>query len=156
MAKFTAEERFLAKVDKTDTCWIWTAYKNGLGYGHFWLDGQLAYAHRISYEFHVGPIPEGMHLDHTCHQPSCVNPEHLRPVTNKQNMENRSGAQPNNQSGVRGVHWHKRDRRWHARVRHNGKQLHLGYFTELEDAEEAVIAKRNELFTHNDVDRNER
>lgn len=92
-----------------------------------------------------------MVLDHTCFNPSCVNPEHLRPVTRKQNQENRSRAIGG--SGVRGVTWCKRKLKWKAQVRHSGKNYHAGYFTDLADAERAATAKRMELFTHNDRDR---
>jgi hypothetical protein len=102
----------------------------------------------------VGPIPEGLYLDHICHNPPCVNPDHLRPVTQKQNMENHSGPQKNNtSSGVRGVTWFKRDKNWKAQIGHHGKNFHIGYYSTIAEAEAAVIAKRLELFTHNDVDR---
>lgn len=148
-----AEERFLAKVDKTDTCWIWTGAKRTGGYGQFYFDGRTCKAHRFSYEFYVGPIPNGAQIDHRCRVRACVNPDHLRPVSNKENQENLSGARRDSRSGVRGVYWHKRDKLWYARLGHNGKRVHVGLFARLEDAETAVIAKRNEIFTHNSGDR---
>ncbi len=80
----SVEERFWAKVQKTDTCWLWTA---GLahGYGSFRLIDRAVYAHRMAYELMVGPIPEGLHLDHLCRVTNCVNPEHLEPVTCREN-----------------------------------------------------------------------
>lgn len=146
------DERFWAKVEKTDTCWNWTGTTSN-GYGQYWLDGKGHRAHRLSYAYAHGPIPEGMQIDHQCHNKLCVNPDHLRVVTGKQNCENVRGAQSNNASKVRGVVWHKRDKRWQARVVHNMSTVHVGYFITLEEAEAAVIAKRNELYTHNDVDR---
>jgi hypothetical protein len=110
-------------------------------------------AHRISYELAVGPIPEGLEVDHTCRNKGCVRPSHLRPATHKQNMENRGGAHANNASGVRGVSWHRTRRQWFARVRHNGETHFVGAFSDLELAKQAVTAKRIELFTHNDADR---
>lgn len=93
-------------------------------------------------------------IDHMCRVPACVNPAHLRAVTNKQNTENHNGtAYCTSKSGIRGVSWHSRDKRWAARVRHEGKLIVVGYFSNTEDAEAAVVAKRNELFTHNDADR---
>ena len=148
--------RFWPKVDKSGDCWLWTGSLDGRGYGTFYLRAGTspAKAHRFAYEAVVGPIPEGMSLDHryTCLK-NCVNPEHLRPVTHKQNMENRAGARAGSRSGVRGVLWEKRRNRWVARVKHDRKMYHVGEFVSLEDAEAAVIAKRNELFTHNDLDR---
>lgn len=150
-------ERFWFQVDKADGCWNWTGYINDHGYGRprFRVDGKSYFlrAHRLAYEFLVGPIPDGLHLDHICHNRRCVNPDHLRPVNNKQNHENLLGAQTRNASGIRGVTWYKRTNRWRAGVGHNGKQYTLGYFHDLADAEAAVIAARNQLFTHNNLDR---
>lgn len=144
---------FWAKVDKTETCWNWTGAKIPKGYGYLTSKRRNYYSHRISWEWVNGPIPEGGHIDHICHNTSCVRPDHLRAVTRKENQENRCGAQANSRSGVRGVSWHKVTKRWRAVVQHRGKQIHIGYFTDLTKAEAAVIAKRNDLFTHNDLDR---
>lgn len=81
-----AEERFEAKVNRTATCWIWTAGTNGSGYGRFYVDGGMTYAHRYSYERSVGPIPSGLNLDHLCKTTLCVNPAHLEPVTQAENI----------------------------------------------------------------------
>ena len=148
--KKTAEERFWSKVDKTDECWLWTASCTADGYGQFWHGGTMVKAHRLSYAWTHGEIPEGMQVDHRCFQRNCVRPEHLRLVTNAQNQQNRRGAQSNNAAGVRGVFWDKRRQKYWARVRLNGKQHHAGYYDTLEEAEAAVIAKRSELFTHDD------
>lgn len=78
-------ESFLAKVDKTDTCWLWTGATRPTGYGQFWLNGQCIGAHRAAYLLLVGPIPEGLQLDHLCRTPRCVNPAHLEPVTQLEN-----------------------------------------------------------------------
>lgn len=145
------EERFWPKVDKTDGCWLWTAARNRDGYGMFKVDA-MRLAHRVAYELLVGPIPAGMDLDHTCHAPACVNPDHLRSTTHRQNLENRQGANANSKSGVRGVFWLRRDKRWVAAVVCDGRN-HRRHFIDLDEARAWVIAKRNELFTHNDADR---
>jgi hypothetical protein len=84
----TLAERFWPKVNKTETCWLWTAAKNHLGYGHIQTEvvGQRDMAHRVAWKLLVGPIPDGLELDHLCRTPSCVNPAHLEPVTHKENM----------------------------------------------------------------------
>ena len=79
----SALERFLAKVDKTETCWLWIACKSTAGYGDFGNEGE---AHRWSYKHFVGPIPEGLELDHLCRVRNCVNPAHLEPVTHRENV----------------------------------------------------------------------
>lgn len=61
-------------------CWEWTGYVAEHGYGKFARDGVKLYAHRIAYEMKVGPIPEGLELDHLCRVRHCVNPGHLEPV----------------------------------------------------------------------------
>jgi hypothetical protein len=83
----TESERFWSKVDKTATCWLWTGTLVG-GYGTF-RSGATVRAHRWSYEHLIGPIPEGLHLDHLCRVRQCVNPAHLEPVTQREN--NRRG-----------------------------------------------------------------
>lgn len=78
--------RFWRKVDKTKTCWLWTGGKNELGYGRFYFDGRIQPPHRISYEWLVGPIPDGLVIDHLCRVPACVNPDHLEPVPQRTNI----------------------------------------------------------------------
>lgn len=80
------DERFWAKVEKTEACWLWTAVLNSAGYGRFYSQGRMALAHRISYLAHRGSIPPGLQLDHLCRVRSCVNPDHLEPVTQRENI----------------------------------------------------------------------
>ena len=84
----TLYQRFWAKVNKTDTCWLWTACARG-GYGQISAGGRsrkILSAHRVAYEMLVGPIPEGLDLDHLCRVTLCVNPKHLEPVTHRENL----------------------------------------------------------------------
>jgi hypothetical protein len=67
--------------------------------------------------------------------------------------KNRRGANADSRSGIRGVSWCRPRRCWVAYIGHNGKRLYIGGFPSLAEAEAAVIAKRNELFTHNEADR---
>ena len=73
--------RFWSKVQKAgkDECWLWTASVAGKGYGQIKLPQtrRQMYAHRLSYELHNGPVPEGMMVLHKCDTPRCVNPSHL-------------------------------------------------------------------------------
>jgi hypothetical protein len=150
----TASERFWSKVDKTADCWNWMAATYSNGYGHFGLSAERgAIAHRYAWEELVGPIPEGLLLDHECHNRRCVNPGHLRHATQKQNLENVGGLRSDNRSGVRGVSRRSDGKSWRARVYHNGAEHNLGSFASLADAEVAATAARNQLFTHNNLDR---
>lgn len=81
-------KRFWNKATISDkaSCWEWTSAHDGQGgYGRFWMDGTSRPAHRVAYELAVGPIPDGMQLDHLCRNRRCVNPSHLEPVTAREN-----------------------------------------------------------------------
>jgi hypothetical protein len=144
--------RFWSKVDQSGDCWLWQAAKDRHGYGRFTLAGKVQRAHRLAYEMFHGPIPDGMEIDHRCHTKHCVQPGHLRLATGKQNAENQAGPRSDSTSGVRGVTWAGKHG-WRARAKHNGKHYSAGHHPTVEEAERAVVALRNRLFTHNDVDR---
>lgn len=85
-------ERFDQKwrVDAESGCWIWEASHKTDGYGLISVNSKWKAAHRIAWELYVGPIPEGILIDHKCRRKSCVNPNHLEPVTLAEN--NRRGS----------------------------------------------------------------
>lgn len=73
--------QFERRFTKTEGCWLWKGQQTSNGYGIY----NRAVAHRVSYEFYIGPIPDGLHLHHTCHVRLCVNPAHLQPMTQADN-----------------------------------------------------------------------
>lgn len=81
----TIQERFWAKVQKTDTCWFWTAAITAAGYGLLGDGERLVYAHRYSYESSYGLIPPELTIDHLCRVRHCVNPAHLDAVSRRVN-----------------------------------------------------------------------
>lgn len=149
-------ERFWAGVDKSGECWIWQRAVLNNGYGVFRVTEptrKMMYAHRFSFELANGPIAPSNVVDHICHEPKCVRPDHMRAVTSKQNSEHQLIESRTGRSGVRGVVWNGTLGKWMAQVRHNRK-LHIGgYFTTVDEAAAAVRDLRNQLYTHNDLDR---
>lgn len=86
----TPQEKFSAKytIDPVSGCWEWGLHRDRHGYGA--VSGgrrRTLRAHRVSYELHVGPIPEGMTIDHLCMNKGCVNPDHLEPVLLAENIK---------------------------------------------------------------------
>lgn len=88
--------RFCRKVNRTKGCWNWTGGKNPrTGYGRFWVtQEQDRLAHRLAYEWAGNKIPDGLTIDHLCSNKTCVNPDHLEPVTRGENTARSNKLKP--------------------------------------------------------------
>jgi hypothetical protein len=95
--------RFEAKTEPEPNtgCWLWTGALNYAGYGVFCRDGRKHRAHHVGYEHYIGPVPDGFQLDHRCRVRSCVNPDHLRAVTSRQNTLAPGSASPTAQNAAK-------------------------------------------------------
>lgn len=80
------EARLDLYIEKTDGCWLWTGHMQNAGYGFISIKGKQYLVHRFMYERYNGAIPEGLVLDHLCRVTTCVNPDHLEPVTTAENV----------------------------------------------------------------------
>jgi hypothetical protein len=107
--------RFWEKVAKTDACWNWTGHTSG-GYGRITRSRadvkanggpRGVQAHRFAYEDIVGPIPAGLQLDHLCRNQLCVNPDHLEPVTQRENLLRGEGSAAINAKKTHCIHGHE-------------------------------------------------
>lgn len=87
-------DRFWAKVEKGEGCWVWSASLTHDGYGCFRGENGMTLAHRFSYILANGPVPDGFQIDHLCRNRRCVRPDHLESVTPRENAmrSNSSGA----------------------------------------------------------------
>lgn len=143
-------ENFTARVNfgGESGCWEWTGYVNRQGYGQYTISRRHYLAHRIAYQTLVGEIPAGLFIDHRCFTRNCVNPHHLRAVSNKQNMEHLSGPHRDSSSGLRNVY--KFRDKWRVQAGHNGRVVHGGVFVNIDEAVRAAAALRARLFTHDD------
>lgn len=105
--------------------------------------GRRLYLHRYLFD-----EPNGMDIDHINHNTLDNKRSNLRALTHGQNIQNRKGAQTNCKSGVRGVHWCKYRNKWKALITFKGKQIYIGLFENLIDAEKAVVESRKKYFPY--------
>jgi AP2 domain-containing protein/homing endonuclease-like protein len=139
-ALFTAGDlrRFWEKVNKSDLngCWTWTGARHAYGYGWFRFRGKMILAHRASVM-----IRENLELTadecacHHCDNPPCVRPDHLFIGSKAENAADKVskgrhafGKNARNTTGYLGVTWHRRIGKFQAKLTHNWKTVHLGYF----------------------------
>jgi len=104
--------------------------------------------HRLIWVWHGNSLEPNQDIDHIDGNSLNNRIENLRPTSHKQNSENRKGANKNSKTGIKGVHKHKETRKWKAHICHNGKDIHLGYYVNKDDAIAARIAAEKEYYTH--------
>ena len=112
-------------------------YLNHHGYLVGWILGRRYQSHRVAWAIHYGEWPDGQ-IDHINHDRSDNRITNLRVVTNQENHKNMS-HRCDNTSGVVGVYWYKRTKKWKAEIRVSGRCIHLGYF---KDFDKAVTARK--------------
>ena len=88
------ERLWSGAVETEDGCWEWRRTRNRNGYGQIGVGGKTKVAHRVAYELAIGPIADGLQLDHLCRNRACINPAHLEPVTQSENIMRGSGFPP--------------------------------------------------------------
>lgn len=140
----TSEESFALRTEWQGDCLVWTGHKIPLGYGHIVHNGRAMRVHRYSWIRTYGEIPEGMEIDHICHNRSCVNPKHLRLATRSQNNAYRSFANSNSSSGVRNVYPARN--KWAVIVGKKKKSHHFGTYETIEEARKVAEQARIDLF----------
>lgn len=125
-------------------CAVWTGSLFPAGYGQIRVDGKPMRAHRFAWENANGPIPDGMLVDHICHNRACVRVEHLRLATHAENESNRSGATASSATGVRNVSPHRDG--YVVAVGRRGESRYRGTFATVEEAAEAAARERQAAF----------
>ena len=125
----TTEDKFWARVEKGPDCWQWLGAISTWGYGFFRVDGKTRHAHRVSWEMHNGPIPEGLWVLHHCDNPPCVNPDHLFLGTAKTNVADMIA----------------KGRRGHMRPRLRGEQHHAAKLSDAQVDEIRAALARGEI-----------
>lgn len=152
--RMSLDDRIEPRITRRDDgCWSWRGWHN---HGYALLsqkDGHHIRIHRWMYEKYVGPLVDGLVIDHICGNRGCVNPGHLRQITNQGNVEHfTKPVRSHNTSGFRGVRFHAHSGLWTASVMVKGK-LYLTYHKTIEEAAEAAVELRRQHHTYNDLDR---
>lgn len=117
----------------------------GTGHIHLKVNGKLVQAHRLIYAFVHGPIPSCMEIDHINGNRTDDRIANLRAVTRGGNMQNQRRAHANNTSGLLGVYYKPKNKKWAAQIQANKKRMNLGLFKTAEEAHTAYLKAKREL-----------
>lgn len=118
-------------------------FLNKKGYLEIGYNNKLHKAHRIAWFIYYGKWPAG-DIDHINGIRSDNRIKNLRDVTNSVNLQNQHKARANNKSGLLGVHWSKRSKKWEASICIDGKNVYIGVFTDKNKAHEAYLSKKRQ------------
>jgi len=136
-------ERFMGKVTigELGKCWLWTASRSEEGYGFIRISSSTKKAHRVSFELFVGVIPDGMLVLHSCDNPPCVNPAHLKLGTDATNAIDKAikfrGHKSKTGTPFGAV---RNGNGWTAQCRYGGKRFFLGHYNTAEEASSVALA----------------
>lgn len=127
-------------------CWLWTGHVDRCGYGKICVNHRNINSHRAAWAAFRGPIPDGLHVLHSCDVPSCINPDHLFLGTHADNMRDRmvKGRYRRRQS-IRGGTFIARCNKWQSKITFNGTTYYLGLHSTEAKASAAYHAKLNQL-----------
>ena len=125
------KERFYKLANKVgdNECWEWIGTKDRHGYGYITDNHERKFAHRVSYELHSGPIIEGAFIIHSCDNPSCVNPNHLRQGTAQDNVDDMISRGRANHYNPRGEEHGRAKLTWEQVREIRGKYIPFKYST---------------------------
>ena len=140
----TPEESFKARTKWQGDCLQWTGPTVRGGYAHIYSQGKAVYVHRFAWEKVYGHIPDGMDIDHICHNRICVNVEHLRLATKSQNNAYKSPGSSGAASGVRNVY--RVRNKWMVKIGKNGIHHYFGVYSNIEEAKKVAEQARIDLF----------
>lgn len=134
--------------------YTWHAYKSSDGERYYAKSSKNENGTCFPIRLHrlIADPPEGFYVDHINHNTLDNRKSNLRVVTNKENMQNRRGAQRNSRSGIRGIQWDNLRQKWRARITLNGKGIHIGVFEDLEEAKKAVSEARRKYMPFSALD----
>lgn len=150
-----ARTRLLSKtVPSEDGCLIWSGSKYSNGYGCFSFLGKNTLAHRTSYLLFTGGLTPTLVVDHICRNKDCVNPEHLRQATQKENCQNVSDKSNNSNTGFRNVRWRSDRNYYEVDISSGDTRIRKSGFLVLEDAVEFARSVKDLLHTGHKMEGN--